>query len=169
MSAEGSPCPGCGSAHEAPEAWLAPLRDGDAHAALEALVAQWLTPVRLPRLTRGSLAEALRVLGPALEPVLCYNHLRLPTGEGADPWRFAFEYEGVWRAAVDGSDRVVVEGTAARGALGDFLLGFVLHELSLGLPVQRFAEGTAETFQSLPEVPSLAPWEALGYGGAQCF
>lgn len=163
------PCPRCDAAHPDPEAWLAPLRDGDAHGALEVLVAQWLRPVALPPLTHASLAQALAVLGPAIEPVLGFNHLREPTPNGDGRWWFAFENQGVWRASVDRSDRVTIDGTTAEGTLEEFLLGFVLLELSGSLPVRRLAEAGTHDAVGLREVPTLAPWGELGYGGAQQF
>jgi hypothetical protein len=164
-----APCPRCDGAHPDPEAWLAPLRDGDAHRALEALVSQWLRPVKLPPLTHATLPQALAVLGPAIEPVLRFNHLREPMPNGDGRWRFAFENQGVWRASVDTTDRVTIDGTTAAGTLDEFLLGFVLLELSSGLPVQRLAEAGTRAAVGLRAVPMLAPWGELGYGGAQQF
>lgn len=101
MSAEGSPCPGCGSAHEAPEAWLAPLRDGDAHAALEALPVQ--------RFAEGA-CETFRALRevPPLAPWGVLGH------GGAQCFYVA---EGVVASALDGPDRWVLLGARCPRAM----------------------------------------------------
>lgn len=165
MSTAVAHCPRCDAAHPDPEAWLAPLRDGDAHRALEALVAQWLRPVKLPPLTHASLPQALGVLGPAIEPVLSHNHLMQPEPDGVGRWCFAYENQGVWHASVDTRDRVTVDAYGAEGPLDEFLLGFVLRELSAGLPVTRYAVIAAGDPVGFQEVPTLAPWGGLAQGG----